>query len=106
MTKEIIIRIAFIALLLLAYFVGYYFYIKAKLLNAAAGAIDSAEQDGKTGEEKRAIAVDQIYALVPAFLKPLFPKSVIEGIMQSAFYKIESYAEKQIKKSEDKNKDN
>lgn len=101
MTTANIINIVLAVLLFFVYLIGYYFYIRAKLLKAATGAINNAEQDDKTGEEKRAIAVEQIYALVPVFLRPLFSKNILEGIVQAAFDKIEDYAAKQVKKTKE-----
>lgn len=99
MTTANIINIVLGVLLVVLYVVGYYFSTKTKLMKAAAGAINNAEQDDKTGEEKMAIAIEQIYALVPVALRPFFTKHVVEGLVQAAFDKIDDFAEKQVKKA-------
>ncbi len=93
-----IINIVLGVLSVVVSFVGYYFYIKQKIAKAATEAVNDAEQDGKTGEEKKEIAVTQVYALIPAIYRPIIPRSVVEGIVQAAFDKIEEYAKKQVDK--------
>lgn len=80
-------------------FVGYYFYVRAKIERAAAGAVESAERDDLSGESKLKDAVSQIAALVPAALKPIISERTVERIVQTAFDKIEAYAQKQSKKN-------
>ncbi len=93
-----IISIILGVLAAVASFVGYYFYIRSKLAKAAAGAVNDAEKEDKTGAEKLQIAVDQVYALVPAVLKPIISRDIVQGLVQAAFDKIEEYAKKQIEK--------
>ena len=93
-----IINIVLAVLSVAATFVGYYFYIRGKAYKAAQDAVDQAEQDDKTGEEKLAAAVEQVYALIPAVLKPIISREIVKGIVQAAFEKIESYAKKQVAK--------
>ncbi len=78
--------------------IGYYFYIKQRIAKAATDAVNDAEQDGKTGEEKMEIAVAQVYALIPTMYKPIITRSVVQSIVQIAFDKIEAYAKKQVDK--------
>lgn len=78
-------------------FLGYYFAVRAKLEAAAAGAVEGAEADGKSGEEKLRDAVRTVSALVPAALKPFIREPLITRIVQAAFDKIEAYAKKQVK---------
>lgn len=79
-------------------FASYYFYIRGVVAKSAAEAVDKAEQDGKTGEEKLTLAVEQLYALVPLLLKGIITKDFVAALVQAAFDKIEAYAKKQIAK--------
>lgn len=96
--NETLLTIIFGVLAVIGYFLSYYFHIKAKIYAATEKAVDEAEQDDKVAAEKMELAVNQIYDLIPAILKPLFSKEVIKGIVQNAFNSIESYAKKQIEK--------
>lgn len=98
MKAEIIINLILGILAIVASFVGWYFYVKGKAYKAAEGAVDDAEQDGKTGAEKLEIATDQVYAIIPVVLKPFITKDIVRDIVQAAFDKIEAYAKKQVKK--------
>ena len=95
---ETILTIVFAVLAVIGTFLSYYFHVKAKVYAATESAVNDAEQDDKTAEEKMELAVNQIYDIVPAVAKPLFTKKVITKIVQAAFDKIEEYAEKQVKK--------
>lgn len=99
MKAEAIINLILGIIAVIASFVGWYFYIKGKAYKAAEGAVDNAEQDGKTGAEKLEIATDQVYAIIPVVLKPFITKEIVRGIVQAAFDKIESYAKKQVEKN-------
>ena len=99
-----IIDIVLSILTVIMIFVGYYFYIKAKLHKAATEAINDAEQTEKDGEEKLKDAVEQVYALVPVILKPIFNKELLTYMIQDAFDKIEAYAKKQQNKKSDDDK--
>lgn len=85
---------------LLVMFVSYYFYTKGVLIDAASGAIDSAEGTGKVGEEKFKMACDQLKSLIPTAMKPFIGDKLIELIVQSTFDSIDSFAKKQIAKKE------
>ena len=98
MTTAQIIDIVLGVLAVLISFVGYYFYIRAKINKAATDAVNDAEEPDKIGAEKLEAAVDQVYALVPAVLKPILNKTIIAQLIQEAFNKIEAYAKKQIAK--------
>lgn len=102
MTKAYIIEIVLGVLAVLATLVGYYFYVKAKISRAATDAVNSAEELDKIGAEKLEAAVEQVYALVPAILKPIFSKALIGQLIQEAFDKIEAYAKKQLAKKGNK----
>lgn len=98
MNTSQIINIVLGVLSVLITFVGYYFYIRGKAIKAAQKAVNDAEQDDKTGAEKLQIAVEQVYSLIPPILKPVITRTIITGIVQAAFDKIEAYAKKQIQK--------
>lgn len=95
---EIILTVALGVLAVIATFISYYFYVRKKAQEAAEGAIDEAEQDDKSGEEKLEIATEQVYAIIPAILKGILTKNMIRKIVQSAFDRIERYAKKQVSK--------
>ena len=97
MNIEGIMSIILGVLTILAIFISYYFYIKGKLYKKTAEAINDAETPDMVGADKKTAAVEEIYKLVPAVLKPLITKSVIEKIVQAAFDKIDNYAKKQKK---------
>ena len=97
MSVETIINILLGILSVAVAFLSYYLYIKEKITSATVGAINEAEIDDKTGEEKMAFAVEQVYALVPKVLKPIFTKAVIKQLIQVAFDKIKAFAIKQNK---------
>ena len=105
LSTEVIISLALTALSLIITFISHYFYVRGKLHKAASGAIADAEQDGKTGEEKLEIAVDQVYGLIPTMLKPLLHRSTVRKIVQAAFDHIEIYAQKQVEKKSKKKED-
>ena len=93
-----ILAIVFAVLAVLGIFVSYYFYIRSKVFAATEDAINNAEQEDKVAEEKMELAVNQIYGIVPAFLKPFLTKKMIERFVQMAFDRIEEYAKKQKNK--------
>ena len=85
-------------LVFVALCVGYYFYVKSKINAAVSGSINDAEKSEINGEAKKAEAVAQLSAIVPAVLKPFISEKMIDAIVQAAFDKIEAYAKKQNKK--------
>ena len=76
---------------------GYYKFIRKKLETGALDAINKAELTGYPGAEKMQYAVDAVYNIVPAVLKPFFTKELIEVIIQGVFDKMEEYARQQLK---------
>lgn len=80
---------------------GYYRYIRKKLETGAVDAINKAELTGYPGAEKMQYAVDTVYNIVPAALKPFFTKELIEVIIQGVFDKMEEYARQQLKDEEE-----
>lgn len=84
---------------------SYYLSIKNKIEEAAKYAINIAEDCDKIGKEKMEIAVEQVCAVIPAIVKPVFPKDFIEQIIQEVFDKMTEFAEKQVAKEQKKNAD-
>lgn len=74
---------------------SYYLAIKNNIVKAAEDAINKAEDTGEIGIEKLNIAVNQVYQVIPLALKPVFPRSFIEQVVQEIFDKMEEYARKQ-----------
>ena len=83
-------------------FVSYYFYIKKKIAEKIADEINNAEDSDKVAEEKRDLVVAQLKALIPAMFRPFITDTVLEGMVQAAFDKIEEYAKKQVEKAKEK----
>ena len=97
MSVEIILNIVLGVLALAGTFLSYYLHIKEKITAATVDAINTAENEDKTGEEKKQLAVEQVYALVPKVLKPIITKKFIDQLVQAAFDKIKAFAIKQNK---------
>lgn len=97
-TLMLILTIAGGLLALVATFISYYYSIKKSIRDAAEGAINAAEDLDKIGEEKMAIAVEQVYGLIPAVAKPFFSKPTIQVMIQLVFDQMEEYAKKQANK--------
>lgn len=100
---EIYINIALGVLAIGVTLFSYYLAIKNKIEEAAKDAINIAEDCDKIGKEKMEIAVEQVYAVIPAIVKPVFPKDFIEQIIQEVFDKMTEFAEKQVAKEQKKN---
>lgn len=99
MTTTTILTIIFGILSVAAIFISYYFSIKAKIKEAAADAVNAAEELDAIGAEKLKAAVEQVYTLVPATLKPFLTKEVITQIVQFTFDRMEEFAIKQENKN-------
>lgn len=97
MSKGEIFSIIFGVVSLLLSFIGYYFYIKSEVYRKTEDAVNNAEAEGTVGKEKLKAATEQLYAVVPALLKPFFSREQVEHAVQTAFEKIEEYAKRQKK---------
>ena len=97
---EIILNIALGVLSVALAVTTYYLDIKRKLQEQVNGEIANAEDISKLGEEKMAYVVSQLKAIVPKAARFLFTDKVIEKIVQTAFDKIEEYAQKQADKKQ------
>ena len=82
-----------------------WFKTNSKLNNAVNGLIARAEEEFtgfKHGNEKFQAVVNWLYELIPAFLKPFFPKKFVEALIQNAFEQSAAYAKQQLDKVVDK----
>lgn len=82
-----------------------WFKTNSKLNNAVNGLIARAEEEFtgfKQGNEKFQAVVNWLYELIPAFLKPFFPKKFVEALIQNAFEQSAAYAKQQLDKVVDK----
>lgn len=82
-----------------------WFKTNSKINNAVNGLIAKAEEEFagfKQGNEKFQAVVNWLYELVPAFLKPFFPKKFVEALIQNAFEQSAAYAKQQLDKVVDK----
>ena len=93
-----ILSIVFAVLTVVGTFVAYYFKAKNTIIAAANGAINNAEDSGKPGNEKFEMAVDELYALIPAAVKPFISREFIGTLTQKAFDEIDKFAKKQADK--------
>lgn len=98
MKAEIIITIVSIVCTIVSILCGYYIYIRKKIEQEALDAINKAEDTDKIGKEKMAEAVETIYNILPACVRPFISKDMIEVVVQSVFDKMEEYVRKQVKK--------
>lgn len=87
-------------------FLSAYFQTKSKLKDKVNEGIVNAENEyistTKAGGEKFEYVVNFLYNYIPTPLKPVFPKSIISQIIQSAFDQIQRYAVQQLDKCVDK----
>ena len=98
MKAEIIITIVSIICTIVSILCGYYIYIRKKIEQEALNAINKAEDTDKVGKEKMAEAVETIYNILPACVRPFISKDMIEVVVQGVFDKMEEYVRKQVKK--------
>ena len=95
---HIIINIVLAIAAVVLAFIGYYFYIKNKILATLNGEISDEEDSKAKAEAKLQEVVERLQPLVPTVLKPLLTQKVLEALVQAAFDKIEEYAAKQVAK--------
>lgn len=98
MNWELILTIISTLCTVAAIIVGYYQYIKKKIEKEALDAINKAEDTDKVGEEKMKEAVETVYSILPAVVKPFISKQLVETLIQGVFDKVEEYAKKQLNK--------
>lgn len=90
-----------IALVILGFLVSYY-KANAKFRGYIATLINDAESLTSTGAEKKAWVVDQIYAILPTWLKPVLSKTILGMMVQAAFDSMKQYATKLMDAATDK----
>lgn len=101
MDLNLILTILGFVCTVVAVVISYYQTIKKKIEQEALDAINKAEDTDKIGEEKLADAVETVYAMLPLVARPFISKLLIETIIQSAFDKVEEYAQKQVAKEQE-----
>jgi hypothetical protein len=82
-----------VVLVVLGFLVSYY-KANAKFRSFVATLINDAESLSKTGPEKKDWVVSQIYAILPAWLKPILTKTILSMIVQGTFDSMKQYATK------------
>lgn len=92
--KQMIPEILLGVLSLLLAVLSFYLYAVQKAKEAAVGAVCDAEEQSAFGKEKMKLAVQSVYAIVPAVLKPILTPALIEQMIQPIFDKMKAYAEK------------
>ena len=70
-----------------------YFRTNARLKETVGDYITEAES---------AYVVDHLYNLIPTYMRPIFPKDMVSGIVDRAFDAIEQYGKMQLDKAVDK----
>lgn len=86
-------------------FVATYFSANATLRGKVVGFIDAAEAlytDAKSGGQKFQYVIGQLYALLPAFLRPFLPQALLAAFVQGIFNQVDAYAKKQLDKAVNK----
>lgn len=77
-----------------------YFKYNTALKDRVTGAINEAEEAYKdqtqAGKKKFNFVVDTIYGWLPAILRPIFTRSIVEQIVQATFDQMQAYAVKQL----------
>lgn len=83
-----------------------YFRTNARLKETVGDYIAEAEyvykDTVKAGGQKHEYVVDHLYNLIPVYMRPIFTKDMISGIVDRAFEAIEQYGKMQLDKAVDK----
>lgn len=99
MNTSEIINIVLVVLTIVVGFVSLYFKANTKLYAKVTGFITAAEglyQDANSGGQKFEWVIGQLYALIPAPVRPFIPKSILAAIVQNIFNQVAAYATKQL----------
>ncbi len=103
MTPDIIITILRIVAYVVLGGLVLYFKTNTKLKSFANNYIAEAEKvykdATKAGGTKMNYVIDKLYELVPTYMKPLFPRELVQAIVQNAFDKIEDYTKQALDKA-------
>ncbi len=98
MIWETIITIVVVLLVVALLMFSYYLYVKNQIMQRINGEVDSEEGTDKENFEKMNACVDMLYSIVPVVLRPFITRSVITSLVQAAFDKMKSFAEKRAEK--------
>lgn len=103
MTPDIIITILRIVAYVVLGGLVLYFKTNTKLKSFANNYIAEAEKvykdATKAGGTKMNYVIDKLYELVPTYMKPFFPRELVQAIVQNAFDKIEDYTKQALDKA-------
>jgi hypothetical protein len=100
-----IINIVFIILTIIAGFLATYFKTNVKLNSTVTKFISDAEnmyKDTISGGQKFSIVVGKLYNMIPAFIRPFIPQSILAALVQNIFNQVDAYAQQQLNKVIDK----
>ena len=103
MTPDMMINILQIVAYVVLGGLALYFQTNTKLQSFANDYIAEAEKvykdTTKTGGTKMNYVIDKLYELVPTYMKPFFPRELVQAIVQNAFDKIEDYTKLALDKA-------
>lgn len=103
MTPDMIINIIRVIAYVVLGGLALYFKTNTKLKSFANDYIAEAEKvykdATKAGSTKMNYVIDKLYELVPTYMKPFFPRELVQAIVQNAFDKIEDYAKLALDKA-------
>lgn len=89
-----------VILVILGLLISYY-KSSSKFKGFIATLVNDAESLEKTGEEKKTWVVNQIYAILPKWLRPILTKTVLSMVVQGVFDSMRQYAYKLLGKATD-----
>ena len=94
-----ILNIAFVAIGIILFLVALFYHGKNKVVTEIASQILDAEVTYGigTGAVKMAYVVGKLYAMLPAFIRPLLPSALLQTMVQTVFNKIQAFAQLQIR---------
>ena len=103
MTPDMIINIIRVAAYVVLGGLALYFKTNTKLKSFANDYIAEAEKvykdATKAGGTKMNYVIDKLYELVPVYMKPFFPRELVQAIVQNAFDAVEDYAKQALDKA-------
>lgn len=106
MDLNMVINILEIVCAILLGGLGIYFRTNARLKETVGDYIAEAESayrdTVKAGGQKHQYVVDHLYNLIPTYMRPIFTKDMVSGIVDRAFDTIEQYGKMQLDKAVDK----
>lgn len=80
-----------------------YYQANARLKEAVTGLISQAESlyrdTVKAGGMKHAYVTEQLYRMLPVYIRPILTKDILSSMVDNAFAAVEDYAKKQIDKA-------